>query len=94
MAPHIRIADGLRTQTAEQLINTAGAIIKGLTVNPSFPSPPVDLKTVQDAVDDLYTMARSCCSCNTIYRSVFPVESDRGTEKPAKAARPKTGGGG
>jgi hypothetical protein len=48
MAPHIRIADGLRTQTAEQLINTAGAIINRLTGNPSFPSPPVDLKTVQN----------------------------------------------
>jgi hypothetical protein len=53
MVPHIRIADGLRTQTAEQLINTAGAIINGLTGNPSFPSPLVDLKIVQAAVDDL-----------------------------------------
>jgi hypothetical protein len=53
MSPHIRIADGLRTQSAERLITTAGAIINGLTGNPSFPSPPVDLKTVQAAVDDL-----------------------------------------
>ena len=53
MSPHIRIADGLRTQSAERLITTAGAIIEGLTGNPSFPSPPVDLKTVQAAVDDL-----------------------------------------
>jgi hypothetical protein len=53
MAPHIRIADGLRTQTVEQLINTAGSIINGMIGNPSFPSPPVDLKTVQAAVDDL-----------------------------------------
>ena len=53
MVPHIRIADGLRTQSAEQLITTAGAIINGMTGNPSLPSPPVDLKTVQDAVDDL-----------------------------------------
>jgi hypothetical protein len=52
MSPHIRIADGLRTQSAERLVTTAGAIINGLTGNPSFPSPPVDLKTVQ-AVDDL-----------------------------------------
>ena len=40
-------------QSAEKLIASAGAIITGLTGNPSFPSPPVDLKTVQDAVDDL-----------------------------------------
>jgi len=53
MSPHIRIADGLLTQSAERLITTAGAIINGLTGNPSFLSPPVDLKTVQAAVDDL-----------------------------------------
>ena len=51
MFPQIRIADGL--QSAERLITTAGAIINGLTGNPSFSSPPVDLKTVQAAVDDL-----------------------------------------
>ena len=51
MAPQIRIADGL--QSAEKLIAAVGAIITGLTGNPSFLSPPVDLKTVQDAVDDL-----------------------------------------
>jgi hypothetical protein len=53
MSPHIRIADGLRTQSAERLITTAGAIINGLTGNPSFPAPPVDMKTLQAAVDDL-----------------------------------------
>jgi hypothetical protein len=45
------IVDGL--QSAERLITTAGAIINGLTGNPSFPSPPVDLQTMQTAVDDL-----------------------------------------
>jgi len=53
MSPKIRIADGLLTQTAERLITTAGAIITGMTGNPAYPSPPVDLKTVQAAVDDL-----------------------------------------
>jgi len=53
MSPQIRIADGLRTQSAERLIATARAIIEGMTGNPSFPSPPVDLKTVQAALDDL-----------------------------------------
>ena len=53
MSPKIRIADGLLTQSAERLIATAGAIITGLTGNPSFPSPPVSLETVQAAVDDL-----------------------------------------
>jgi hypothetical protein len=53
MSPKIRIADGLLIQSAERLITTAGAIITGLTGNPAYPSPPVDLKTVQAAVDDL-----------------------------------------
>jgi hypothetical protein len=53
MFPKIRIADGLRTQSAERLITTAGAIFNGLTGNLSFPSPPLDLQTVQAAVDDL-----------------------------------------
>ena len=53
MSPKIRIADGLLTQSAERLITTAGAIITGMTGNSAYPSPPVDLKTVQAAVDDL-----------------------------------------
>jgi hypothetical protein len=48
-----RIADGFRLQSAEQLVATGCAIIKGLTGNAAFPAPTVDLKTVQIAVDDL-----------------------------------------
>jgi hypothetical protein len=53
MQQHVRIADGFRSQSAEQLAPTAGGIITGLTGNPAFPSPPVELKTVQGAVDEL-----------------------------------------
>jgi hypothetical protein len=53
MSPKIRVADGLLKLSTEQLIGTAGAIIIGMTGNPSFPSPPVDMKTMQTAVDDL-----------------------------------------
>jgi hypothetical protein len=53
MFAHIRIADGFRLQSAEQLVATGCAIIKGLTGNTAFPAPTVDLKTVQAAVDDL-----------------------------------------
>jgi hypothetical protein len=49
MCLQIRIADGLRTQSAERLITTAGAIINGLTGNPSFSSPSVDLKSEDSA---------------------------------------------
>jgi hypothetical protein len=44
MFPKIRIADGLRTQSAERLITTAGAIINGLTGNPSFPYSLFDIQ--------------------------------------------------
>jgi len=53
MSQYIRIADGFKTQSAEQLVAAAGAIISGLTDNPAFPMPPVDLKTMQAAVDGL-----------------------------------------
>jgi hypothetical protein len=48
-----RIADGFKRQSADQLITTASAVIAGLTNNPSFPTPTVDLKTVQAAADNL-----------------------------------------
>jgi hypothetical protein len=48
-----RIADGFKKQSANQLITTAGAIITGLTNNPSLPAPTVDLKTVRVAADEL-----------------------------------------
>ena len=51
--PHTRVADKLTKQSAEQLVTMAGAVITGLTNNPAFPAPPVDLKAVQAATDDL-----------------------------------------
>ena len=53
MPYRVRIADKLKTQSAEQLITTAGAVITGLTNNPALPAPTVDLKTVQAAIDGL-----------------------------------------
>ena len=53
MSQQIPIADGFRSQSAKQLVTAAGAIISGLTGNAAFPAPPVALKTVQAAVDDL-----------------------------------------
>ena len=53
MSQRVRIADKFKTQSAEQLLATCGGIIKGLTDNPAYPNPPVDLKTLQAAVDDL-----------------------------------------
>jgi hypothetical protein len=50
---HIRAVDASRGLSAEQLVAVCGGIIKGLTDNPAYPSPPVYLKTVQAAVDDL-----------------------------------------
>ena len=53
MSTHVRIADRLTTQSAEQLVAAGATVITGLTGNPAFLSSPVDLKTVQAAVDDL-----------------------------------------
>jgi hypothetical protein len=53
LAQHARAVDVSRSQSAEQLVAICGGIIKGLTDNPAFPSPPVDLKAVQAAVDEL-----------------------------------------
>jgi hypothetical protein len=38
MLPHVRIADGFRSQSAEQLAATAAGIITGLTGNAAFPA--------------------------------------------------------
>ena len=53
MSQHIRIADKLNRIPAEQLVTMAGAVINGLTGNPAFPNPTVDLKVVQAAADAL-----------------------------------------
>jgi hypothetical protein len=53
MPQRVRIADRFKTQSAEQLVTTAGAVITGLTNNPTFPAPTVDLKAAQAAADDL-----------------------------------------
>ena len=53
MPQQIRIVDRLKRQTAEQLFTMAGAVVNGLTGNPAFPAPTVDLKAVQAAADGL-----------------------------------------
>ena len=53
MSYRVRIAERFKSQSAEQLVTMAGAVITGLTDNPDFPAPTVDLKTVQEAADDL-----------------------------------------
>jgi hypothetical protein len=53
MSYRARVADGFKKQSAEQLVTMAGSVISGLTNNPAFPAPTVDLKEVQAAADDL-----------------------------------------
>ena len=53
MSYPLRVADRFKTQSAEQLVTMAGAVITGLTNNPAFPTPTVDLKAVQGAAEDL-----------------------------------------
>ena len=57
MSYRIRIADRLVKQSAEQLVVMAGSVISGLTNNPAFPAPTVDLNAVQAAADDLNAAA-------------------------------------
>ena len=57
MSHRISIAGGFGKQSAEQLVITAGAVISGLTNNPAFPAPTVDLNAVQAAADDLKAAA-------------------------------------
>jgi hypothetical protein len=37
----------------QQLVTTAGAVVKEMTDNANFPNPPLDLKALATAVDDL-----------------------------------------
>lgn len=53
MAPHIRALTGFKGQTDQQIIATAGAVLKGLSGNPAFPSPPGELAALQSAFDEL-----------------------------------------
>ncbi len=53
MSYPVRVADRFRKQSAEQLVTMAGAVIAGLTNNPTFPAPTVDLKAMQAAADAL-----------------------------------------
>jgi hypothetical protein len=53
MPQRIRIAERFKKQSVEQLVAMAGAVITGLTNNPAFPAPTVDLKAAQAAADDL-----------------------------------------
>ena len=53
MPYRVRIADRFTKQSAEQLVTMAGAVITGLTGNPAFPAPTVDLKALQAAADGL-----------------------------------------
>ena len=53
MPYRILVANRFSRQSAEQLVTMAGAVITGLTNNPAFPTPTVDLKAVQVAAEGL-----------------------------------------
>ena len=53
MSYRIRIAGGFGKQSPEQLVIMAEAVITGLTNNPAFPAPTVDLNAVRAAANDL-----------------------------------------
>ena len=53
MTPHVRVLQNFDRQTDTQLVTCAGTIIQGMTGSAVFASPPVELKAVQTAADDL-----------------------------------------
>ena len=53
MFHRVCVENRFKKQSAEQLVTMAGAVITGLTGNPAFPAPTVDLKAVQAAADGL-----------------------------------------
>jgi len=54
MVAQVRIADGFKRQSADQLITSAGGIITGVYDSGVLTSaPPIDRKTVETAVEDL-----------------------------------------
>ena len=53
MPQRIRTSVGFSRQSDQELVATAGAVIKGMTGNNAFPSPPVDLAALQAALDEL-----------------------------------------
>jgi len=44
---------GFKSQIDPEIVATAGTVVLGVTGNNAFPSPPVDLKALQAAFDDL-----------------------------------------
>ena len=53
MSPHVRPLAGFKNLADQQLVTTASAVVKEMTDNANFPNPPVDLKALATAVDDL-----------------------------------------
>src|SRR5690242_13495813 len=53
MSTQIRILQSYNTQSDAQLVAAAGAVVQGMTGNATFASPPVELKAVQAALDEL-----------------------------------------
>src|SRR5207244_12507748 len=53
MSPQVRPLAGFKNLADQQLVTTASAIVTEMTDNANFPNPPVDLKTLATAVDDL-----------------------------------------
>src|SRR5438876_5916376 len=53
MALQVKPVLGFKTQSDQQIVTTASAVIKEMTGNTAFSNPPVELKAVQAAVDEL-----------------------------------------
>ena len=53
MSCRARVSDSFARLSADQLVTMADGVIAGLTNNPAFPAPTVDIKTPETAVVEL-----------------------------------------
>ena len=49
---HLRVLLSFGRQTDNQIVESAGAVLTGMTGNKAYPAPPVDLAAVQTALTD------------------------------------------
>jgi len=49
---HLRVLLSFSRQTDNQIVESAGAVLTGMTGNKAYPAPPVDLAVVQTALTD------------------------------------------
>jgi hypothetical protein len=85
MSPYVKAVGVSRNQSAEQHVAICETIIKGLTDNPAFPDPPVDMKTLQAAVDGLRAALAAQAHGGMAATAAFLAHGNRPESSPPHA---------